>query len=92
MEIAIFWVLLCFVPAIIANSKGRSGTGFFFLSVLLSPIIGLVVAIVAKKNVKSAETAQIISKEAKKCPHCAEMIKYEAKVCRYCGKDPAATS
>lgn len=90
MEIFIFWLAFSIIPAIIANNKGRSGFGFFLLSVLLSPLIGIIAALVAKPNIKIVETNQIKSGEAKKCPYCAEMIKREAKVCQYCGKDVPA--
>ncbi len=48
MEIFIFWIILSAVAGIIANSKGRSWAGYFFLALFLSPLIGIVAAIVAK--------------------------------------------
>lgn len=83
----ISWFALSIIPAVIAHNKGRSGFGFFFLSLLLSPLIGIIAALIAKPNVKAVETAQVNKGEAKKCPFCAEIIKTEAKVCRFCGKD-----
>ena len=38
------WVLPSGIAAWIANSKGRSGTGIFFLSMVATPLIGLIVA------------------------------------------------
>ncbi len=39
MEIGIIWIGLCIVAGVIASKKGRSGIGFFLLSLFLSPLI-----------------------------------------------------
>jgi hypothetical protein len=46
MAVFVFWLLLAFVVAIAANSRGRSGAGWFVLSVILSPLIGLILVLV----------------------------------------------
>jgi hypothetical protein len=48
----IVWLVLAILVAVYASQKGRSGIGFFFLSVLLSPLVGLIVAFVVKPVVK----------------------------------------
>ena len=48
MEIALLWLVLCFVVSALASSRGRSAVGFFFLSFFLSPLIGLLVLLVAR--------------------------------------------
>ena len=47
MPFILLWVIFCIVPAMIASGKGRSGMGFFLLSLFLSPLIGLIAALIA---------------------------------------------
>ncbi len=43
MEFFLFWLILSIVAGAYANSKNRSGFGWFLLSILLSPIITLII-------------------------------------------------
>lgn len=57
MAIVIGWLVLCFVIAWAAGQKGRSGVGFFFLSLLLSPLVGgFVLLVVPARNLGSLST------------------------------------
>jgi hypothetical protein len=42
------WGLMCWGVAALAGSRGRSGFGFFLLSFIFSPLLGLIVVLIMK--------------------------------------------
>lgn len=78
--IVICWLVLCAAVGFYAAGKGRSGVGIFFLSLFLSPLVGLVVALAMRPDEKKVAAAQGM----KRCPECAEFVQPEAKICRFC--------
>jgi len=76
----ITWFILSILVGVYASSKGRSGIGYFFISLILSPLIGFIIALVVKPTMREGS-------KLRKCPFCAEDIKAEAIVCKHCGKD-----
>ena len=84
MEIFIWWVLLSILAGWIAGSKGRNGFGTFLLSIFLSPLIGIIVALVLERE-KEIDPNAPTAETHVKCPDCAELVKREAKVCKHCG-------
>jgi hypothetical protein len=99
MEFLIGWIVLCLLPAFIARSRGRSFIGVFVLSVILSPLIGLIVALVMRRGDQVAQETVVrggTSSEYRKCPMCAEAVRKEAVKCKHCGailtQEPVATT
>ena len=75
MTFFVFWIFLSILVGAYASSKKRSGIGWFFLSLIISPLISFIIVLVAGSPQGTL----------KKCPKCAEEVKVEAQVCRFCG-------
>lgn len=85
MELFLIWLGLSIVAGMWAQQKGRSGVGYFLLSVLASPLIGLIAAGVATRDDGSVERRMLSAGTHRQCPECAELVRREARKCRFCG-------
>lgn len=83
----VLWFFLAILIGIIANGRGRSGFGYFLLSLILSPLIGGLILLISGTDQKALEAKAASSGELKKCPACAEYIKPDATKCRFCGTE-----
>lgn len=78
------WFLLAILVGVYASSKGRSGFWFFVIAILLSPLIGLLIALLTPPIQVALDAKAVASGEFKKCPNCAELVKAAAKLCKHC--------
>lgn len=89
MEWLLGWFVFSVVVGIVAAGRGRSGLGYFVLSLLLSPLIGLILAIAlpAKTGavLEHPGPGDLAAGTRVPCPQCAELVMSTAKVCRFCG-------
>lgn len=59
MAIILFgWLLLAVGVGLLADSRGRSGFGFFLLSAVLSPLLGLIVVLVMSNKLEDEKKEQ----------------------------------
>lgn len=88
MEFVFFWLVFSIVVGVAANSRGRSGVGWFLFSLILSPLLGLILVLVLPRQ--SAETQDADEEVAPKfadvrCPDCRELVRADARKCKHCG-------
>jgi hypothetical protein len=81
-----FWLGFAAVVAVAASNRGHSGAGWFFLALLISPLLaGLFLLASRDLRVEALLRASNASDGASKvCPRCAERVKLAAFVCRFC--------
>ena len=80
MEILLLWVLFAALVSFMASSFNRSGFGYFLLSFFLSPLIGLIVLLIAGKKTEGPSPETHV-----KCPDCRELVLHDARKCKHCG-------
>ena len=85
MMVFVFWVLFAVAVGVFASNRGRNGFAWFVLSVLISPLLGLLFCAVAKDLSRAPGADQPSAATHVKCPACAEFVLPEAKVCKHCG-------
>ncbi|WP_319412174.1 SHOCT domain-containing protein [uncultured Cohaesibacter sp.] len=64
MIIIFAWILFALIPGFVASSRGNSFFLFFLLSILLSPLVGLIIALLVPSKTISNRGIEITSHAA----------------------------
>jgi len=83
--VVVFWFLLAVAVGVLASNRGRSGVGWFLLSVVLSPLLGFIFVLVAKNLAAPVGVPQESGATHVRCSECAEWVLPEATTCKHCG-------
>ena len=77
---AIAYFFVAGVVAAAASERGRSAVGWFFLALIITPVIGLL-ALIAFPRLDNQPTlyTHVI------CPDCREFVLKKARKCKHCG-------
>lgn len=91
MEFLLFWLGFALVVGVAASNRGRSGVGWFLLSLVISPVLGglLLLAFgrpVTNQPARIDEAGQPITDQTHvRCPDCRELVRKDARKCKHCG-------
>jgi hypothetical protein len=69
------WIVGSVIVYVVAKNRGLAPAGYILLSILLSPIIGLVAVLLSKPKTERRAP----------CWQCREMVVEGAAQCRFCG-------
>lgn len=72
----LLWVIFSIIVALAANHWGRNGVYWFFISILISPLLASVLVFLLP--------AKLTQNDRVKCPECRELILIDARLCKHC--------
>lgn len=83
MEFGLIYLGLCVAVAVLASRRGRSGLGWFIVSLLLSPVLGFVFVLVLRDLAHASN--EPTPDTHVRCPDCKELVRRDASKCKHCG-------
>lgn len=86
--IPLLWVVFAVAVGVLADKRGRGGVKWFFIALVISPLIAGVFLLVSEdlSAAKVRATSQPSGATHVRCPACAEWVLPEASVCKHCGQ------
>lgn len=86
MEFVVFWLVGAVIVGIIAGSRGRTGFGWFVLSLVFSPLLmGILVLALGNPKERKAALADVPTPSTHvRCPDCREFVLKDARKCKHC--------
>jgi hypothetical protein len=100
LEILVTYSVFSGIVGLAAANRGRSGIGWFFLALLLSPVLALIAVLVMAPGAAKAVQQPVIyapptgpvpptkalppAEARKPCPDCGEQVPALARICRFC--------
>lgn len=78
--ILVIWIVGAFVTAIIARSRELPAAGYVALSLILSPLIGIIAVLLAKPGQRGPcwQCKEQVLVGASKCPQCGAALTWPA--------------
>lgn len=81
------WFFFSAVVGYVASQRNRSGIGWFFISVLLTPVLGAILVLILRKLPGPLMLdGELVTPETHvRCPDCRGYVRADSSVCRHCG-------
>lgn len=76
----VIWFALAVIVAAVADARGSNGSLYFFLSLVLSPLIAFIVLI-------ALPSSDVIPEGQAKCPHCHGLVDMNVSCCMHCRRE-----
>lgn len=84
----VLWLFLCALVGVLAGSWNRSAILHFFISAVVSPILGFVLVLALGKKRSSSQSDQL----KLECPKCDTVMEPTVDYCPGCGSEVVGMS
>jgi len=90
VTVAFFWLAGSVITGMAAAARGRSGAAWFFLALLITPLLALIAvlvipAIAPGQSIRERISSWAVGESEVRCPACREIVRSDAIKCKHCG-------